>query len=118
MMVNCPDMCRIKKLGMKGTGEVSSPCVFFSHFISSFYFKFIWSLGRGDHLGIYGHQGKSECKEINVQDNYRKKIIISQINSISYTDISIMPLCLHPQIKLSSLSCDTVSSDKFGTRML
>lgn len=61
---------------------------------------------------------RKECKEINVKDNCGSKIIIPQVNSISYTDILIIPLCLHPQIKLSSLSYDRDLFEKFEIKIL
>lgn len=67
-------------------------------------------------MGIYGHQ-ENECKEIKINNNYRNKSI-SQIDFIPLTGISIMLLCLHSQVELSFLSCDTGLSSKLGNGML
>lgn len=67
-------------------------------------------------MGMYGHQ-ENECKEIKINDNYKSKSI-SQINFISLTGISIMLLCLHAQLELSFLPCDTGLFNKLGNRML
>ena len=67
-------------------------------------------------MGMYGHQ-ENECKEIKINDNYRNKSV-SQINFISLTGISITLLCLHAQVELSFLSCDTRLFNTLGNGML
>lgn len=51
---------------------------------------------RDEHSGIYGHEEKHECKETNVRKIVEEKIIILQINAISFTDILTCPcVCIH-----------------------
>ena len=65
---------------------------------------------------FYGNQ-ENECKEIKVNDNYRNKSV-SQIDFIPLTGISIMLWCLHAQVELSFLSCDTGLFNKLGNGMV